>query len=299
MSKAEFEEKSYESPLIAQLAGGSGPIFSPGQVLEGIIGFDQALKCLSAEYWGLVGRPAPAGVVLDRAWFPPHLPPPAAALPNFSLNLILQMKRPERMTRSTSAEWSHWGQKYFRYEIVPHQQAALAALSIGAGANAHVAYAAPAFHKNNELFASIQARSLVAQSNFADAAKITGHDRYTYTHPGITGIAHSEPAKLQSTPWVEIMPHLLDRSSARLKELEGENVFTLLGGAVETAIETNAKGLPDPKIFNQLVHTVIEAARPKDEHLATVKSFVLTNLFCLAIGATWLIAGSAKTARQG
>ena len=46
MVLAEFEEKEYEIPAAIELASGRsrfGHVFSPGQVLEGILGYDAAV----------------------------------------------------------------------------------------------------------------------------------------------------------------------------------------------------------------------------------------------------------------
>jgi len=43
MPLAEFEEKELKGPLNAQLTGGSGLIWTPGRVLEAIVGIDAAL----------------------------------------------------------------------------------------------------------------------------------------------------------------------------------------------------------------------------------------------------------------
>ena len=297
MPKAEFEEKSYEVPLVAQIMGTNRQIFSPGQVLEELVGFDVAMRCLSADYWRFIGKPTPSGVVMDSAWFPPLVRPRAAALPTFSLNLFIQVKRPERLTRSSAVEWDNWHEDYYRYDLVPHQQDALEDIVESAGANAHVAYAAPAFHTTAQLFAAIDSGRMVVESNFADAAKMAGHGRYSYTAPGIDGVGHSNPEPLKSTLWTEHMPTLVADAEKRLKDLKGQNVVTISGSAIEKTIKASHKGLPPPDIFESVVRRVVEAARPKDEHRETLRSFIMTNLFCLSLGTTWLIGGSVGRER--
>ena len=41
---------------------------------------------------------------------------------------------------------------------------------------------------------------LVRQSNFCEAKKLKGYRRYTYVGAGNTGIGHSEPTPIESTP---------------------------------------------------------------------------------------------------
>lgn len=89
MAFAEFEEKSFEGPLNAQLLAGSPYLYTPGQVLESALGFDAAMFCHRIEFWSLWGRPAPPGLVPLPGWWHPS-PVPLPTLPQFTLNLFLQ-----------------------------------------------------------------------------------------------------------------------------------------------------------------------------------------------------------------
>ncbi len=200
MSIAEFEEKEFEGPLNGQLGLG-GPLWSPGQVLENLVGFDVAMLTTDAVFWaargflvppqGAVGLPAWWPWALNcRAWHLRHPPP-------FKMNVFLQHKRPEYLSRSSAAEWATWNTAYFRFWITHHQQVALDACASALGQNGLVAYASPAFHTRVDLFGHIADRTLVANTHFAPAIKLNRHTRYTYVDATTSGLAHSEPSRVE------------------------------------------------------------------------------------------------------
>ena len=51
MTPPEFEEKSDEAPLYSQLERGQQVIFTPGQVLESLLGFDHDVFMTQAALW--------------------------------------------------------------------------------------------------------------------------------------------------------------------------------------------------------------------------------------------------------
>jgi hypothetical protein len=120
-----------------------------------------------------------------------------ARLPPFNLNLFVQYKRPEWLQRSNASEWASWNTSYYRYTIEPKQQGLLEKIIAAAAGRAAVVYAAPAFWESSELFDLARSGGIVANSNVASAAMLTGHQRLTYRAPGSFGIAHSEPENVE------------------------------------------------------------------------------------------------------
>lgn len=200
MSHAEFEEKEFEGPLNGQLGLG-GPMWSPGQVLEHLVGFDVAILTEDAVFWAARGfaTPPPGAPVLPR-WWPSAFTRLATRIrrpPSFRMNVFLQHKRPEHLSRSSAVEWPFWGTAYFRFSITPHQQVALEACAAALGQNGLVAYASPAFAKRDDLFKHVERRTLVRNTHFAPAASLAGHGRYTYVDAATPGVAHSEPVRVE------------------------------------------------------------------------------------------------------
>ena len=94
-----FEEKSYENAYIIELARGRGAsraVFSPGQVLENILGFDAAAAPGAAHpLWEVIALPRPPGLsIVPSLWATGHQPSPLE-LPTYPVGIFLQFKRPE------------------------------------------------------------------------------------------------------------------------------------------------------------------------------------------------------------
>ena len=66
MPLAEFEEKELEGLLNAQLTGGSGQMWTPGQVLESIVGFDAALMVVHTPIRSVEARRLRRGALTPR-----------------------------------------------------------------------------------------------------------------------------------------------------------------------------------------------------------------------------------------
>lgn len=195
VSVAQFEEKTYEKYFGHELAKIAGPTFSPGQVAEGYLGFDEAFFLPS--YAHLDGMSLQEIDVLADAY--------SDLLPDWRFNLFVQYKRPEYVRGHRAAEWSSWGQPYYRYQLVTHQQDALANVAAAAGTRAEVIYAAPAFWRSKTLFEAAGNHSVVSLSNVALATSMQGHSRYSYIAPGKTGVAHSDPENVEAPSIEEIL----------------------------------------------------------------------------------------------
>ena len=200
MSVAEFEEKEFEGPLNGQLGLG-GPLWSPGQVLEQLVGFDVAMLTQDMVFWTAQGFASPPqGAVVLPGWWPGALARLAVRVrrpPPFKMNVFLQHKRPEYLSKATATEWSCWKVAYFRFAITRHQQVALDACASALGQNGLVAYASPAFHSRVDLFTHVENRTLVANTHFAPAARLSGHARYSYVSASTHGVGHSDPVRIK------------------------------------------------------------------------------------------------------
>ena len=296
MPHAEFEEKSFEAPLNAQLLAGSTHLYAPGQVLESAIGFDSAMWSNNVGFWRLWGGVSgpPGGSFLNAAWWGPtaNLLPP---LPNYSLNLFLQYKRPALLERSNASEWAQWGQPYFRYGITPHQQAALEKCAQGLGQNGLVVYASPSFWTLDDLFRHTVQGALVAATNFVEASALNGHGVYTYVASGTYGMAFSVPAKI---PVLSGSGGIPERISRTPEPPRGSNVFQLADRALSNAVAP----LIDLDEFDGRIQGVGAALRdilgeraPGGEGFESVVIPYLRAAFlCGLLGLGWLIGGPRK-----
>ncbi len=211
---AQFEEKEYEGPLIRELSG-IAPFWSPGQVLEGHLGFDAALAVANG-FWDQLGTPAAPGVNLARYGLSPMLrrrrapddaPEP---LPDFTLNLFLQVKRPWQLAPKTAADNS-LGAPAWSFDIDADQQLLLESLASHLGDHADVRYACAAFDTKAQLWQAMKERTLQANSTFPPATELAGHTRGAYDSPGASGVGLSEPERIDA-------PGLVDRARALARE---------------------------------------------------------------------------------
>jgi hypothetical protein len=122
--KVDFEEKTYESYFNNELDSKSSVYFPPGQVLEGLLGFDAASNSKNRGLWRTLGFPF---------WFSPYftgvnlrdiareieeeLDHIIQKIPNIKTNILLQYKRPDYIKTVNGKEWKHWNKEYYRYRI--------------------------------------------------------------------------------------------------------------------------------------------------------------------------------------
>jgi hypothetical protein len=116
--RAEFEEKQFELAMSVELADGRlGTVYSSGQVLEAIVGYDAVAQPRhNNPIWQILQVPRPAGLRLVPVMWAPGATPDASRLPASPVSLILQYKRPEYISRAPAKQWTYWRAPYFRFE---------------------------------------------------------------------------------------------------------------------------------------------------------------------------------------
>lgn len=215
--KVKFKEKTYETFFQSELARLTNHSFAPDQTDEGLLGFDGSFYISYLKHpdlfpyvrrrrrYRLAGMPASA---IDE--FGEEL---NSRLPPFNLNMFIQYKRPEYMSRSNSAEWPSWSKAYYRFDIEDHQQKLLQKIADVANGRAAVTYASPAFSENKELFDHAVDGTIIENSNISDVALMRGHHRFSYCNAGHHGIGHSDPERLESEPLASIFARSIDNDS--------------------------------------------------------------------------------------
>ncbi len=192
---SEFEESEFRGPLFNQLEKGSHLLWEPGQVFEKTIGIDRASFCLHEYLWTLHGYSSMLGgsILRDR---PFHYiwsgSKPSKILPDFKLNLFIQAKRSTYSSQSNNNLKPNIKGHYWFFEITPHQQLALEQLENELSDDALVIYAAPVFHKQQELYNHTSNQTIIGNSTFPKASMLKGHSKWYYDRAGITGIANPD-----------------------------------------------------------------------------------------------------------
>lgn len=193
MGVAGFEEKTYEVAYCIELAvgvGGQPQVYSPGQVLEKLLGFDAAGNPDPHHVlWAVLALPRPQGVQLvPPLWGASKaVQPPIVALPSYPISVFLQFKRPEYLQGPAAKQWKMWNHPYYRFKRSKEQQQVLGRLERRLGVQAVVRYAAPAFHTLGELEAAQLAGTVITNSGHVPPALLQRHLWWTYDAPGHVG----------------------------------------------------------------------------------------------------------------
>jgi hypothetical protein len=299
MSSCEFEEREYEAALYVQLQHSSADVWAPGQVLEAQVGFDHSLFTSHPYFWKLQGFAAPpAGVVLGnrppRYWW--HEPRFDRQLPDFSLNLFIQAKRPSIGSRVNS-KLKALGLKgpYWRFEVSKHQQLVLEALAASTSGSALVCYASPAFHRITELWAHSRAGSMVETSTFPPATSLRDHEVWYYTAPGCVGIANPVPERIEE-------PSLLDRIRELSSGFNGtsdgdryESNLSRLGASVVKAVHSTPDTGRTAVFFESLreIDRGMDTLRPH-RYADAIRGYLQVATFASVFNVQWHVLGRGE-----
>jgi hypothetical protein len=167
---ATFHERQYELAMNLELLSGSGAFFAPMQVVEEALGYDIALVPGEAAIWQHLGIAAgPPGTPTAMAYGQGNAPMPGG--PVFSASLFCQYKRPERMIGATAGQRmarsaQGGGLPYFRVFLDRDQHQVLSDLEQSVGQDAVVRYAAPCFHRIEDLWVRQATRKVAGDSVF-------------------------------------------------------------------------------------------------------------------------------------
>jgi len=200
--KATFHERQYELAVNIELIASSGKFFAPMQSVEETVGYDIALVPGYAAVWSQLGIGAPpVGVQTPVAYDTPITPTLGGQ--TFAASLFVQYKRPERMVRRSAKEAQGRTQQggvvpFFRVRLNDDQHDVLAELEKQVGADAVVRYAAPLFHRIEDLWVRQSTKGVFAASVFIAPSEAGAPPScWTYDDNG-TPIFCSEPRRGES-----------------------------------------------------------------------------------------------------
>jgi len=292
MIPAEFEEKTYEAPLYNQLERGQRNLFTPGQVMEGVVGFDRGVFLSHVALWQTLGYKSPLhGAALAYYDWPITWGPvnPPTQLPRFKLNLFLQAKRPDHYKRKPKAVRKLGGVSapLWSFRITPHQQKLLEVLAETIKGRGHVAYASAAFHTNAALFAHTKMRTIVQNSTFPSVTKLKGHDTWYYWMPGASGAANPDAENIEE-------PSLLDRIrtlAGESKPYETGDITWLDATArqvIASALSTEGSGHAIGAHFLNDLQTLDRLAQSYDLP-PSMLAYAQISLFTIHFDLNWLV----------
>jgi hypothetical protein len=240
---SEFEEGEFRAPFFNQLEKGSHLLWEPGQVFEKKIGIDRASQCISDYLWNLHGYSSPLnGAILRGRRF--HYIwsniKPNKQLPDFSLNLFIQAKRPKYSSQSNKDLNPNITSDYWYFDITPHQQTALENLDKELKSDALVIYASPVFHRQQDLYNRTVDQSIVENTSFPKASQLMGHSRWYYNKPGMTGIANPDFEFLEGNSLLSVIELLRTQKGEFSGNIHFENLLSL-ASSIRRVVESSSQ----------------------------------------------------------
>lgn len=296
MSVAGFEEKTYEIAYCIELACGTGaysPVYSPGQVLESILGFDAAGDPGSSHMiWTVLALPRPHGVhLVPPLWGASKaLQPASVVLPSYPVSVFLQFKRPEYMKGPAAKQWRMWHHPYYRFKRSKRQQQVLGRLERRLGAQAVVRYAAPAFHTIGELESAQISRSVIGSSGHVPPARLRRHQWWTYDAPGNLGRPNPDGEPSLFETFQTLLDQALAHSSTG-KELQPYRNDPLYGMRQHLRAVAAACRDREPQLRRDVNDWArqLEGLELSSQTISSLQDFVsIQSLMVRSHGAWWL-----------
>ena len=292
MIPAEFEEKTYEWPLYNQLERAQPFVYTPGQVMESLVGFDAGMYAADVVLWQTLGYSSPPpGTVLSGIAWPPGWGPraPKRDFPDERLNLFLQAKRPvyhERRPRALKT-LSGIGTPIWSFRVTEHQQKLLEILATTTLGMAHVAYASAVFHTNAALFAHMKQGTIVENSTFPSAMALKGHDAWYYWCPGATGAANPDPENIEEVPLVNRI-RTLAREGRRYERADLSWLDVTARGVIEAAHTSEG---PLDAVGAHFFDDLRTLDRLADQYglRASLRAYAQIGLFAARFDLQWLV----------
>ncbi len=291
MGFAEFEEKEFEKPLYNQLENGRCDVWTPGQCFEGYIGFDYSGNISAYEFWKRFGGFIPKGVVLNDfnmgyIW---KKMKKKRMLPNFSMNLFIQAKRP--YIHSGAFSRAIYDTKHYSFEINQRQQKILERLDKKLHHRALLVYAAPVFGTYEELYKFTHEEKMIENTSFPKVRTLSGHSHWYYCNAQ-NGIAHSEPEEEDTISIYELIEIFRQEYSKEGNGNYDSNIEDLSQTIIDVLREF--EGDIQVKYFYSQIQNMQRIYeywqyRTNEMDYRTVTSFLTVTVFCDIFNLDWFV----------
>jgi hypothetical protein len=310
MDKAQFEEKEYECAANLEIAleysdcccgkghkviTSSASVYSPGQVTEGLLGFDAAGNPQHQhDIWKVLHKERPRGVFVNPSTWPSvEAIPDAMRVPSIPFSLFVQYKRPYYLSDARNKLWK--GQPFYRFKIEEGQCQILQDLAAKVDDRAFVLYAAPAFWRYVDLEVAKAGRRILAQTGFVPPDRVAGHKFWTYTEAGVCGIPNPDDGSSYTFNTFDQIKEIAMNHAQDGLDLADHlellaNVFGELDPELSAAVEEWVQGTVIPGILDTDVPVPAEwAASFLGEHGRSrqISNAILINSIAAARGLTW------------
>jgi hypothetical protein len=292
MPYAKFEEKQYETAANIEFACSGNNVFSSGQVLESIVGYDAAIQITEKRVCDLIGCNMPPGIFLSPALWGKKGEDALKKeqLPGHLVSLLLQYKRPEYITRKNGKQWSKFNKPYFRMNIEDEQHDILLNLENKLSDKAQVRYATPVFWRYDELQKNMMEKKILNYSKFVSPNGIgKGHSCWVYTNKFICGYANPDYKQvyfdsfdylLRKAKSISEKSTFAEHIDAMAKKLR---VKLVVKRRMPDGIEVDENNAPE------WIHSLLNIV--EIEALQTVYNFFEIGNIIARAGASWQIVG--------
>lgn len=302
--QVEFEESEYRGPLYNQLAGGDRAVWEPGQVFEEHIGIDYALFCRSMVLERHLGWSGPyPGVLLPRYRYLWRRHRPDKKPPPFKLNLFIQAKRSEYIIR-TPKGFKALGltAPFWRFDLTPHQQGALQRLEKAVGGSAAVVYAAPLFHRSEDLYRHTERGTIIQHSTFPTPLTLKGHEAWNFSVPE-WGVANEDPEHFESSGLLSRLDALSSQTDAEQSQ-EGEEAARVNLRKLKQATVEAIEGASDflrARFADErsVLRAELNRFAPDGPARATMENFFTVATFCDLFKLQWAVIGPMVQQQPG
>lgn len=281
-----YEEKTFENYFNTELDSKCAIYFPFGQVQEGGMGADAGALSRNRRLWRKLGYgfwlfPEHSGIPLKEiAGEMEHVAERAIRnIPNISVNLLFQYKRPDFISNPSAAEWHLWNKDYFRYEIYESQQKLLENIHARFGKQVLAIYASPAIRSVDELVSAKINGRIIDSTNFRPAIDLKDHHKNTYCGPGTHSIACSDPERME-------IFNLLEAIASR-KENRQDDPHRLI---VEFSSGVRSLALEMPELGRAYSETLKQYDESGFEGYPLVKAMLSMSVLRELTGLQWLLA---------
>ncbi|HVZ32099.1 MAG TPA: hypothetical protein VG963_06730 [Polyangiaceae bacterium] len=280
MKRAQFEEGQYADAANAELALGTGLVFNPGQVLEGLLAFDVAADPMAAWIWAALQLRAKQGVRLHHRLLPRSRQAGPRRFPPHLLSVIVQYKRPGFQDAASAPRRNAWGRAYFEFAVRKRQHPRLQQLEAAISKRGVVRYAAPAFWQASDLFQRQMSQSVLANSIFVSPTQVgPSQTKWTYVEPGRSHAADARSEELGSEQWDDLARVLV---AASTKQTISEHIAELAQTLRRERLVARGPVVPELNV---------PRGEDKERWNAKVRDFFTIADAVERAGAQWLVVG--------
>jgi len=170
------------------------------------------------------------------------------------------------------------------------QQLLLECLSDKTQRRAHVAYAAPVFHEQSDLYWHTRKRTIVKNSTFPSAKCLSGHKAWYYQQEGSVGVANPNPELIEEASLMDRLRYLVeeDRDRSEPDDLPLESLDERVQAVVGD--EQLRESFQRARYFDELQE--IDRLADQFDLQPTARAYLRVSTFAEIFDLTWFVVSA-------